>query len=153
MYTYNFLFLCFSLNTVLHAIVNFYQQTHMNWPTDKVRYRSSLSKFNKFWVHTCILTTLIFYFLLTIKLCMEFQQLNVIFLLLATLIFVLYLWAYHYYHYYNNRYVKKEINMYDWPFFGLELGLKTVAVYIFMYVYKFSSSMLCSQSIPSWSFS
>ena len=90
MYTYNFLFLCFSLNTFFHGIlacvVNFYQPTHMNWPTDKVRYRSSLSKLNKFWVHACILTTLIFYVLLTIKLFMEFQQLKVIFGLVAALI-------------------------------------------------------------------
>ena len=72
MYTYNFLFLCFSHNPFLHGIlaciVNFYQQTRMDRPTDKVRYKSSLPELKKFWVQTCVLTTLIFYVLLTIKL-------------------------------------------------------------------------------------
>ena len=89
MYTYNFLFLCFSLNPFLHGILacifNFYQQTRMDRPTDKVRYRSSLPELNKFWFHTCVLTTLIFFVWLTIKLLMDFQQLNVIFWLFATL--------------------------------------------------------------------
>ena len=71
-------------------------------PIDKVRYRSSLPELNKSWVHTCVLTTLIFYVLLTIKLFMKFQQLNVIFWLFATLIFALYLWVYHYY---DNKYI------------------------------------------------
>ena len=72
MYTYNFLFLCFSHNPFIHGIlaciVNFYQQTRMDRPTDKVRYKSSLPELKRFWVQTCVLTTLIFYVLLTIKL-------------------------------------------------------------------------------------
>ena len=109
---YNFYFLCFALNPFLNlviaCIVNFYQQTDQL--TDKVIYRSSYSVLTKCWVHSCALTTLIFYVLLRIKLFIEFQQLQVI--------------------------IVFTFCGPNWPLLGSGLGLKQLRV-LLMYIYKF----------------
>ena len=58
----------------------------------KLRYGRFLLELNKFWVHSFVLTTLIYYVLLTIKLFMEFKQLMVSFGLFAALICYFWVW-------------------------------------------------------------
>ena len=85
MYAHNFNFLCFALKFLP-------PDGQKVRPMEKLRYRSFFLELNKFWVHSFVLTTLIFYVLLIMKLFMEFKQLKVSFGLFVALICHFWAW-------------------------------------------------------------